>query len=81
MTRLMRMGALMALACLVVLSATGTAFAWDRGQVETFAVLPDYAPGVPVSVTVRTSWPSGLKTQRLAGPGTEPSALKPPLGT
>ena len=49
MTRLMRMGALMALACLVVLSATGTAFAWDRGQVETFAVLPDYAPGVPVS--------------------------------
>ena len=49
MTRLMRMGALMALACLVVLSATETAFAWDRGQVETFAVLPDYAPGVPVS--------------------------------
>jgi hypothetical protein len=39
----------MASACLVVLSPTGTAFAWDRGQVETFAVLPDYAPGVPVS--------------------------------
>ena len=36
---------------------------------------------VPVSVTVRTSWPYGLKTQSLAGPGTEPSALKPPLGT
>lgn len=26
---------------------TNTALAWDRGQVETFAVLPDYAPGVP----------------------------------
>jgi len=25
------------------------AAAWDRGHVDTFAVLPDYAPGVPES--------------------------------
>ena len=47
MTKLMRMGVMMAAACLIVSSATGTAVAWHRGHVETFAVLPDYAPGVP----------------------------------
>lgn len=49
MTKLMRMGVMMAAACLIVSSATGTAVAWHRGHVETFAVLPDYAPGVPES--------------------------------
>ena len=29
------------------LVSTATSLAWDRGKVETFAVLPDYAPGVP----------------------------------
>src|ERR1700755_1298293 len=27
----------------------GTAASWHRGHVDTFAVLPDYAPGVPES--------------------------------
>ena len=49
MTKLMRMGVMMTAACLIVSSATGTAVAWHRGHVETFAVLPDYAPGVPES--------------------------------
>jgi len=31
------------------LSAAAPASAWDRGQVDTFVVLPDYSPGVPVS--------------------------------
>lgn len=47
MTKLL--GAVMASACLLLASGTGTAFAWHRGPVETFAVLPDYAPGVPES--------------------------------
>src|SRR5690348_18367852 len=49
MTKLVRMGVMMAAACLIVSSATGTAVAWHRGHVETFAVLPDYARGVPES--------------------------------
>lgn len=47
MTRLW--GAVAASAFLLSIGTSGTALAWDRGQVETFAVLPDYAPGVPVS--------------------------------
>jgi len=39
--------AVVALSCLYMLNNTNTALAWDRGEVETFAVLPDYAQGVP----------------------------------
>ena len=40
MTKLVRMGVMMAAACLFVSSATGTAVAWHRGHVETFADNP-----------------------------------------
>jgi len=43
------LGAVAASALLISLSGVGSALAWDRGKVETFAVLPDYAPGVPES--------------------------------
>jgi len=43
------LGAVAASAFLLSLSGIGSALAWDRGKVETFAVLPDYAPGVPES--------------------------------
>ncbi len=42
------LGAVAASAFLLSLSC-GSAQAWDRGNVQTFAVLPDYAPGVPES--------------------------------
>jgi DNA-binding beta-propeller fold protein YncE len=35
-----------ALAALIALSGAGTAGAWDRSRAETFAVIPDIAPGV-----------------------------------
>ncbi len=41
------LGAVAASLLLLPLCGTGSARAWDRGKVETFAVLPDYAPGVP----------------------------------
>jgi sugar lactone lactonase YvrE len=40
-------GAVAASAFLLSFCGVGPALAWDRGKVETFAVLPDYAPGVP----------------------------------
>src|SRR4029077_6853201 len=43
--------------------------------------MPSTGGAVPVSVTVRMRCPAGLNTQSFAGPGTKPSALKPPLGT
>lgn len=43
------LGAVLASSCLLSMACAGTAAAWDRGHVETFAVLPDYAPGVPES--------------------------------
>ena len=41
------LGAAAASAFLLSFCNVGPALAWDRGKVETFAVLPDYAPGVP----------------------------------
>jgi sugar lactone lactonase YvrE len=41
------LGAVAASAFLLSIYNVGPALAWDRGKVETFAVLPDYAPGVP----------------------------------
>jgi hypothetical protein len=43
------LGAVMASALLLLIDWVGAAAAWDRGHVDTFAVLPDYAPGVPES--------------------------------
>ena len=43
------LGAVMASALLLLIGWVGAAAAWDRGHVNTFAVLPDYAPGVPES--------------------------------
>src|SRR5689334_8374487 len=43
------LGAVMASALLLLIAWAGAAGAWDRGHVDTFAVLPDYAPGVPES--------------------------------
>jgi sugar lactone lactonase YvrE len=40
-------GAVMASAFLLSIGNASPASAWDRGTVETFIVLPDYAPGVP----------------------------------
>lgn len=42
-------GVVLASSCLLTMLSPGAASAWDRGKVETFAVLPDYAPGVPVN--------------------------------
>ena len=39
--------------------AARPAIAWDRGQVETLAVLPDVTPGVPSSVEGLTVGPDG----------------------
>jgi hypothetical protein len=35
-------------ALFLLIAWAGAAAAWDRGHVDTFAVLPDYVPGVPV---------------------------------
>jgi SMP-30/Gluconolactonase/LRE-like region len=43
------LGAVMASALLLLIGWAGAAAAWDRGHVDTFVVLPDYAPGVPES--------------------------------
>jgi sugar lactone lactonase YvrE len=43
------LGAVMASALSLLIGWAGAAAAWDRGHVDTFAVLPDYAPGVPES--------------------------------
>jgi hypothetical protein len=43
------LGAVMASALLLLIGWAGAVPAWDRGHVDTFAVLPDYAPGVPES--------------------------------
>jgi sugar lactone lactonase YvrE len=43
------LGSVMASSLLLLIAWAGTAAAWNRGQVQTFAVLPDYAPGVPES--------------------------------
>src|SRR5262249_59369409 len=42
-------GVVMASALLLLIGWVGAAAAWDRGHVHIFAVLPDYAPGVPES--------------------------------
>ncbi len=41
------LGAIAASSFILSLGGTGPALAWDRGQVETFPVMPDYPPGVP----------------------------------
>jgi len=43
------LNAVMASALVLLIGWVGAAAAWDRGHVHTFAVLPDYAPGVPES--------------------------------
>src|SRR5215510_761992 len=43
------LNAVMASALVLLIRWVGAAAAWDRGHVHTFAVLPDYAPGVPES--------------------------------
>ena len=43
------LGAVMASGLLLLIGWVGATAAWDRGHVHTFAVLPDYAPGVPES--------------------------------
>src|SRR5499426_3265564 len=43
------LGVVMASALVLLIGWVGVAAAWDRGHVHTFAVLPDYAPGVPES--------------------------------
>ncbi len=48
-----------ALAGLVALACAGPAGAWDRGEVETFAVMPDVAPGVPSTIEGLTVGPDG----------------------
>jgi hypothetical protein len=42
-----------------VLAAAGPAVAWDRGQVDVLAVLPDATPGMPSSVEGLTVGPDG----------------------
>jgi hypothetical protein len=39
------LGAVMASALSLLIGWAGAAAAWDRGHVDTFAVLPDYVPG------------------------------------
>jgi len=52
------MSAILAPFCMLILGAN-TGFAWERGEVETFAVLPDYAPGVPQSAEGLAVGPDG----------------------
>ena len=53
-----RIGAVM-LAFGLVVSGTSQAGAWDRGDVDILAVLPDVVPGVPSSVEGLTVGPDG----------------------
>ena len=48
-----------ALAASIVLSGIGTAGAWDRGNVETFAVMPDITPGVASTIEGLAVGPDG----------------------
>jgi DNA-binding beta-propeller fold protein YncE len=48
-----------ALAALIALCGAGTAGAWDRGPVDTFAVMPDIAPGVPSNIEGLAVGPDG----------------------
>jgi len=50
--------AVMVLALLSI-GLPGAATAWNRGHVNTFAVLPDYAPGVPESAEGLAVGPDG----------------------
>lgn len=53
------LGTVMASALLLSIIWAGAAGAWNRGHVDTFAVLPDYAPGVPESAEGLAVGPDG----------------------
>jgi DNA-binding beta-propeller fold protein YncE len=53
------MGTIKTLAASIALSAAATAGAWDRGHVETFAVMPDITPGVASTIEGLTVGPDG----------------------
>src|SRR5579871_4379061 len=48
-----------AMAAALALAVGGHAVAWDRGDVETFAVVPDIAPGVSSTIEGLTVGPNG----------------------
>ena len=48
-----------AVAAALAFGAAGTAGAWDRGEVETFAVMPEIAPGVAANIEGLTVGPDG----------------------
>jgi DNA-binding beta-propeller fold protein YncE len=53
------MGTIRTLAALVALSAAATAGAWERGHAETFAVMPEIAPGVASTIEGLAVGPDG----------------------
>jgi sugar lactone lactonase YvrE len=53
------MGTIRTLAASIALSAAATAGAWDRGHVETFAVVPDIAQAVASTIEGLTVGPDG----------------------